>query len=73
MLAAPLACAPLLGGWNRMVVLPALHMRAEQHDPGCPAAQRHFDAVLCAEAAVMFAALVLAAVLGQTAPTAGSP
>ncbi|WP_175022380.1 hypothetical protein [Burkholderia aenigmatica] len=54
-------------------MLPVLRMRAEQHDSGCPAAQRHFDAVLGAEAAVMFAALVLAAVLGQTAPTAGSP
>ncbi|VWC95532.1 MULTISPECIES: hypothetical protein [Burkholderia] len=56
-----------------MVALPALRLRAEQHDPGYPAAQRHFDAVRCAEAAVMRAALGLAAVLGQTAPTAVSP
>jgi copper resistance protein D len=73
-LAAKLACvafATLLGGWNRLVVLPALRMRAEQHDPGYPAAQRRFDTALCIEAAVMLAVLALAAVLGHTAPTAG--
>ncbi|WP_152603286.1 MULTISPECIES: CopD family protein [Burkholderia] len=73
-LAVKLACvafATLLGGWNRLVVLPALHMRAERHDPGYPAAQRRFDAALCIEAVVMLAILALAAVLGHTAPTVG--
>ncbi|MCA8276545.1 CopD family protein [Burkholderia sp. AU30280] len=74
-LAAKLTCvafAALLGGWNRLVVLPDLRLRAERHDTGYPAAQRRFDRALAVEAVVMVAVLALAALLGHTAPTAGA-
>ncbi|WP_233864366.1 copper resistance D family protein [Paraburkholderia adhaesiva] len=74
LLAAKLACVALataLGGWNRMVVLPDLHARAERRDPAYPAAQRRFDSLLAVEALAMLAILVLAAVLGHTSPTGG--
>jgi copper resistance protein D len=73
-LVAKLACVVLaivLGGWNRMMVLPALRTRAEQNDPAFAAQQRRFDRALAAEAAVMLAVLSLAALLGHTSPTAG--
>jgi copper resistance protein D len=74
-LAAKLACvafATLLGGWNRMVVLPDLQVRAERHDAGFQALQRRFDTALAVEAVVMLAVLALAALLGHTAPTVGT-
>jgi len=73
-LVAKLACVVLaivLGGWNRMVVLPALRMRAEQNDPAYTVQQRRFDRALAAEAVVMLAVLSLAALLGHTSPTTG--
>jgi len=73
-LVAKLACVVLaivLGGWNRMVVLPALRTRAEQNDPAYTAQQRRFDRALAAEAVIMLAVLSLAALLGHTSPTAG--
>ncbi|RQH06561.1 CopD family protein [Paraburkholderia dinghuensis] len=65
------ALATALGGWNRMVVLPDLHARAERRDPAYPAVQRRFDSLLSAEALAMLATLALAAVLGHTSPTGG--
>ena len=73
-LIAKLACVVLaivLGGWNRMVVLPALRMRAEQNDPAYAAQQRRFDRTLAVEAVVMLAVLSFAALLGHTSPTMG--
>jgi len=72
LLTAKLTCvvlAILLGGWNRMVVLPDLHARAERNDMGYPAVQRRFDTALSGEAIIMLMVLTLAAVLGHTAPT----
>ena len=74
LLAAKLSCvalATVLGGWNRMVVLPKLHMHAERHSPDYPVVQRRFNRALVAEAVVMLAVLTLAAVLGHTAPSTG--
>nr|WP_240464614.1 CopD family protein [Burkholderia cenocepacia] len=74
-LAAKLACvafAALLGGWNRLAVLPDLRLRAERHDSAYPAVQRRFEAALAVEAVVMVAVLVLAALLGHTAPSTGA-
>jgi len=74
-LAAKLSCVVLaivLGGWNRMMVLPALRMHADdQNDPAYTAQQRRFDRALAAEAVTMLAVLSLAALLGHTSPTAG--
>jgi copper resistance protein D len=73
-LAAKLTCVALaivLGGWNRLVILPSLRTRAEQHDPGYLATQHRFDQLLTVEAVAMLAVLTLAAVLGHTAPTIG--
>jgi copper resistance protein D len=74
-LAAKLTCVVLaiaLGGWNRMVVLPALCARAEQHDAaGYLALQRSFDRWLTIEAFIMLAVLTIAGVLGHTSPTGG--
>ncbi|QBR02174.1 CopD family protein [Paraburkholderia pallida] len=73
-LAAKLACVALaiaLGGWNRMAVLPVLRTRAEENDPAYGAAQQRFDTLLAIEAVAMVAVLVLAAVLGHTAPGGG--
>jgi copper resistance protein D len=73
-LVAKLVCVALaivLGGWNRMVVLPALRLRAGQNDPACTVQQRRFERALAAEAVVMLAVLALAALLGHTSPTAG--
>jgi copper resistance protein D len=74
LLAAKLACvvvATVLGGWNRLVVLPGLRTRAEQNEPGYFAVQRRFDGALAVEAVAMLLVLTLAAVLGHTAPTVG--
>lgn len=74
LLATKLACVALaitLGGWNRMMVLPDLHARAERHDPGYAAVQRRFDGLLSVEALTMLAVLALAAVLGHTSPPGG--
>ncbi|MGU7779083.1 CopD family protein [Burkholderia sp. PU8-34] len=74
LLAAKLACvaaAVALGGWNRLVVLPALCAQAPQKGPGFAAAQARFDAWLTVEAFVMVAVLAIAAVLGHTSPTGG--
>jgi putative copper resistance protein D len=74
LLAAKLSCvllATLLGGWNRMSILPDLLGLAERNDPGYSAAQRRFDGVLSVEALIMLAVLALAAVLGHTSPTGG--
>ncbi|RKE37877.1 putative copper resistance protein D [Paraburkholderia sp. BL23I1N1] len=74
LLAAKLACVvlvTLLGGWNRMAILPDLLVLAERNDPDSPAAQRRFDGVLSVEALVMLAVLALAAVLGHMSPTGG--
>ena len=73
-LVAKLLCVVLaivLGGWNRMIVLPTLRMRAEQDDPAYKVQQRRFDRALAAEALVMLTVLSLAALLGHTSPTAG--
>jgi copper resistance protein D len=73
-LALKLTCVTLaivLGGWNRMVVLPGLRTRAGQGDAGYFPTQRRFDRILGVEAIAMLAVLTLAAVLGHTAPTAG--
>ncbi|WP_156992304.1 CopD family protein [Paraburkholderia oxyphila] len=75
LLAAKLTCvmaAILLGGWNRLVVLPDLRARAHRDDPDYHVVQHRFNRALVMEAAVMFAVLTLAAVLGHTAPTAGA-
>ncbi|WP_407671903.1 CopD family protein [Paraburkholderia hospita] len=74
LLATKLACVALatsLGGWNRLVVLPDLHARAERLDPAYPAVQRRFDSLLLTEALAMLAILALAPVLGHMAPTGG--
>jgi copper resistance protein D len=74
-LAVKLTCVALaiaLGGWNRMVVLPALSTRAQERDAsGYLAIQRRFDGWLTIEAIVMLAVLSIAAVLGHTSPTGG--
>ncbi|RKP44163.1 CopD family protein [Trinickia fusca] len=73
-LAAKLVCvasAVALGGWNRVVVLPALHAQAHQDGPALMAAQGRFNAWLSVEALVMLAVLAIAAVLGHTSPTGG--
>ncbi|MFC5431380.1 CopD family protein [Paraburkholderia denitrificans] len=74
LLATKLVCvvlATLLGGWNRLSVLPRLLLLAARNDPDYPAAQRLFDSVLVVEALIMLAVLGLAAVLGHTSPTGG--
>ncbi|MFX1695478.1 copper resistance D family protein [Paraburkholderia sp. A1RO-5L] len=68
---ASVALATLLGGWNRVAILPNLLVLAERNDPDCPAAQRRFDGVLSIEALIMLAVLALAAVLGHMSPTGG--
>lgn len=73
-LGVKLACVvlvTLLGGWNRMAILPDLLVLAERNDPDYAAAQRRFDGVLYVEALVMLAVLALAAVLGHTSPMGG--
>lgn len=74
LLAVKLACvalATMLGGWNRVAILPHLLVLAARNDPDCPAEQRRFDGVLSVEALIMLAVLALAAVLGHTSPTGG--
>lgn len=71
-LATKLVCVALaivLGGWNRVVVLPALRTRAGQGGAGYLAAQCRFDRILSVEALAMLGVLTLAALLGHTAPT----
>jgi putative copper resistance protein D len=69
---ALVATAVMLGGVNRFFVMPTL--LAQLRGPANPAAnaERRFASVLQIEAFVLFAALVLAAVLSSTSPpTAG--
>jgi copper resistance protein D len=65
------AAAVAIGGWNRLVVLPALRDEAGQHAPRFPATQARFDGWLSVEALFMLGVLAIAAVLGHTSPTGG--
>jgi copper resistance protein D len=70
-LSAKLVCvaaAVVLGGWNRMAVLPDLQARAHRNDPAYAAVQHRFDTWLFVEALFMLAVLAIAATLGHTSP-----
>lgn len=62
------ALAVVLGGWNRMVILPKLHAPLRKDCAGILAAQRRFNTWLSFEALAMVLVLTLAAALGHASP-----
>ena len=65
-------CAALLGGVNRMIVMPALLGALRRNGAAAERRGRRFTLVLQLEAALLAAALCAAAVLSSTPPPAGS-
>jgi copper resistance protein D len=63
--------AVLLGGANRMLILPQLQAESVHRDPLLRVAQRRFSQLLTLEAIAMLAVLATAALLGHTSPSAG--
>ncbi|MGZ5199124.1 MAG: copper resistance D family protein [Telluria sp.] len=63
---ALVAVAAAMGGFNRFFVMPAF--RARQSDQAATEGAARFRRVLLAETAILLGALVLAAILGSTAP-----
>ncbi|MCX4146276.1 CopD family protein [Paraburkholderia madseniana] len=61
----------LLGGTNRMLILPQLQAASTSSDPLFHIAQRRFGRLLILEAVAMLAVLATAAMLGHTSPSAG--
>ena len=62
--------AILLGGWNRMVVLPDLHTQSRMQGTTFDAILSRFGRLLSVEAVVMLVILTIAAILGHTSPSA---
>jgi putative copper resistance protein D len=65
---ALVAAAAVLGGANRLLVMPRLIAQLRNSAPSGFASERRFALILQIEAVILFAALILAAILSSTSP-----